>query len=279
MNLNTLTMFDAAARHLNFRLAAQELFLTQGAVAQRIRKLEQDLGVQLFQRHARGIRLTEKGERYHQAVREALSLVNNATRELTGCTAELTISAPPSVVTKWLMPRLAEFCARYPDINVRISASEKLTDFDQEDVDLAVRQGQAPDEKNLDYKRLADLSLLIVCAPDFLAENQIPTSMTDFADLKLIEDGHRSWEQLLGRRPEQALNLSHSHLAIDAAVNHQGIALVPGILVEQELATGKLTIIHQPATVKEQGLYLIWRKNGDETNPVISLLTRWLSPD
>ncbi len=197
-NLNTLRIFDAAARHLNFRLAAAELCLTQGAVAQRIRKLEQSLGTKLFSRHARGVAFTPKGEAYHRSIRQALSLINKATGELTGQQQRLTISAPPSVVTQWLMPRVAAFSQRYPDINVSIAASEGLTHFLTEDVDLAMRLGSPPSEPKLKHQQLSGMTLYAVCAPQRLSREEQPVDLVDFADHRLIEDSHHSWARLLG---------------------------------------------------------------------------------
>nr|WP_051088399.1 LysR substrate-binding domain-containing protein [Amphritea japonica] len=270
-------MFDAAARHLNFRHAAVELFLTQGAVAQRIRRLEQDLEVKLFARHARGLELTEKGKAYHQNIRQALNLINSATDELTGQRQLLTISAPPSVVTKWLMPRIAVFSERFPDINVRIVASEGITKFTTEDVDLAIRQGFPPDDPKLMHKQLAGMILYAVCAPKFLSETDYPATLIDFSNHRLIEDSHQSWYRLLRHTPRKVLKLSHSHLAIDAAINGQGIALVPSFLLEQELAHNKLILLRQVDGKQDEGLHLLWPESQDVENRHREILINWLN--
>lgn len=276
INLNTLTMFDAAARHLNFRLAAAELFLTQGAVAQRIRKLKQDLEVKLFFRHARGLELTDKGKAYHQSIRQALSLIKSATDELTGQQHPLTISAPPSVVTKWLMPRIAVFSERYPDINVRVTASEGITNFTTEDVDLAIRLGLPPEDPKLRHKQLEGMTLYAVCAPGLLSTVGNPVTLTDLSNHRLIEDSHQSWFRLLGHAPKQVLKLSHSHLAIDAAINRQGIALVPSFLLEQELAHSKLILLRQIEKKQNEGLHLLWPESHDFENNHRDILISWL---
>ncbi|WP_417227856.1 LysR substrate-binding domain-containing protein [Amphritea sp.] len=277
INLNTLRIFDAAARHLNFRLAAAELCLTQGAVAQRIRKLEQDIGIKLFARHARGVTFTPKGEAYHQSIRQALSLINKATDELTGQRQRLAISAPPSVVTKWLMPRVAAFSQRYPDINVSIAASEDLTNFSMEDVDLAIRLGSPPSEPKLNHQQLSGMVLYAVCAPQRLSREEQPVDLADFADHRLIEDSHHSWSRLLGHTPRQVLTLSHSYLAIDAAVNGQGIALVPGFLLEEELALQKLTVLRKIEGKDQEGLHIVWPASEENHNSYRGVLIDWLN--
>ncbi|MEL7529068.1 MAG: LysR family transcriptional regulator, partial [Pseudomonadota bacterium] len=142
--LQHIKMFDAAARHLNFRLAAEELNLTQGAVAQAIRAMEADLGLRLFERKARGLSFTEAGRRYHSEISKGLEIINEATRNLLPAVNRVSISLPPSFASKWLVPRLPNFMETNPDIDVRIIASEHLTDFQTQDVDIAVRQGRRP---------------------------------------------------------------------------------------------------------------------------------------
>ena len=138
-NLNSLRMFDAAARHLNFRLAADELHLSQGAVAQQVRRLEADLGHKLFQRHARGLSLTDTGRSYHQPVRQALALIEDATNTLAPAEQRVTLSVPPSFASKWLVPRLPEFEAAHPGIELRVLAEEALSNFKRDGIDLAIR--------------------------------------------------------------------------------------------------------------------------------------------
>ena len=123
--LNALRMFEAASRHLNFRLAAEELNVTQGAVAQQVRQLEAVLGVLLFRRMARGVALTDVGERYARQISAALALIAEATESLQPHHHSLTISVTPSFATKWMIPRLAGFTERYPDIDVRIEGNRE----------------------------------------------------------------------------------------------------------------------------------------------------------
>ncbi|MEO0980744.1 MAG: LysR family transcriptional regulator, partial [Pseudomonadota bacterium] len=190
-------MFDAAARHLNFRLAAEELNLTQGAVAQAIRAMEADLGLRLFERKARGLSFTEAGRRYHSEISKGLEIIDEATRNLLPAVNRVSISLPPSFASKWLVPRLPNFMETNPDIDVRIIASEHLTDFQTQDVDIAVRQGRRPTNRDLAVQLLAPMNLAAYCSPAVDLPSGALLALTDMTGLPLIQDGHRYWEQFL----------------------------------------------------------------------------------
>jgi len=161
-NLNALRMFDAAARHLNFRYAAEELHLTQGAVAQQVRKLEADLGKTLFKREARGLSLTADGATLHRPIRQAMTLIEDGVAQLVPDAFKVTLSVTPSFAAKWLIPRIGQFEAENPQIELNIQASEALTHFSTDGVDLAIRQGTPPFGKTLSYTKLAPLDLTMV---------------------------------------------------------------------------------------------------------------------
>ncbi|MEO9461112.1 MAG: LysR substrate-binding domain-containing protein, partial [Marinomonas sp.] len=245
--LNSLRMFDAAARHGNFRLAADELNLTQGAVAQQVRKLEADLGQPLFTRLPRGLELTNSGARYHRDIRKALDLIDRATEALRPDTTNVTLSVPPSLATKWLVPRLAQFAETHPFITLDLSASEALTDFRRDAVDLAIRQGATPREEGLNVHRLASLDLCAVASPSYQMSGQAIEDIQDFSDHKLIQDGHRHWTRMFQSRdlapPTVALSFNQTALAIDAAMAGQGIAMAPRLLVSDTMMNGNLVEI------------------------------------
>lgn len=139
--LNGLRAFAAAGRHLTFRAAADELGVTQGAVAQQVRGLEDHLGLRLFLREPRGLAFTEEGRAYHTAISHAFSQLADATTALRSSPSRVTISVTPTFASKWLIPRLAEFTAAHPDIDLRITATERVLSFRADGIDLAVRQG------------------------------------------------------------------------------------------------------------------------------------------
>lgn len=141
-SLNALRAFEAASRHLNFRLAGLELGVTQGAVAQQIRALEAELGLKLFERHPRTLVLTHNGQRYATNVRRAFEMLADATQGLRPEPLHVTVSVTPTFATKWLIPRLADYTRLHPGVDLRILATERLSHFQTEAVDLAVRYGR-----------------------------------------------------------------------------------------------------------------------------------------
>ncbi len=142
-SLNALRAFEAAARHLSFTRAADELAVTQGAVSHQVKALEAELGIQLFHRRHQGIELTTAGQTYLPAVRDAFDRLAFGTKQLLAAERvnRLTVSVSPNFAAKWLVPRLGRFTHRYPEVDLRISATLQHIDFAQEDVDMAVRHG------------------------------------------------------------------------------------------------------------------------------------------
>ncbi|MEX2408172.1 MAG: LysR family transcriptional regulator, partial [Rhodovibrionaceae bacterium] len=142
--LNALRAFEAAARHLSFTKAANELNVTQAAVSHQVKALEESLGIVLFKRLNRALLLTEPGQAYLPALREAFDLMDAATRGLLdrGMEGPLKITALPSFAGKWLLPRLHRFRERYPEIDVMVSAKDTLVDFATAEVDMGIRYGR-----------------------------------------------------------------------------------------------------------------------------------------
>ncbi len=141
--LETFRFFEAAARHLNFTHAAEEMHVTHGAVSQRIKRLEEDLGTPLFRRSGRGMLLTDEGRRLLERVRAAIGEITEGVEAIRSSNRDriLTVSMVPGFATYWLLPRLAEFIERHPDIEVNIRPTLSLTDFTRDEVDMAVRFG------------------------------------------------------------------------------------------------------------------------------------------
>jgi len=141
--LNAIRAFEAAARHLSFTKAAEELFVTQAAVSHQIKALEAALGLQLFRRFNRRLMLTDAGQAYLPPLRDALDQIAAATARLKSMeeTGSLTVSVLPSFAAKWLLPRLSCFRERHPELDVLVSASHSLVDFGYDEVDLAIRYG------------------------------------------------------------------------------------------------------------------------------------------
>lgn len=279
-NLNSLRMFDAAARHLNFRRAGEELNLTQGAVAQQVRALESALGTRLFERLARGLTLTDTGRRYHVSIHQALTLIAEANRDLSAKSNRVTLSVPPSFASKWLVPRLADFAERHPTIDVATIATEKIADFRTDGVDLAIRQGAPVRERGLVSQQLAPLDLRAVCAPSFAIHLPPLDGLEGFAPHPLIQDSYAYWEVLFdqaGLAPKaRVLRFNQTGLAMDAAANGQGIALAPRLLVEEEFDRGRLIDLWSSPGSENAGFHLL-QPRGVKAWPARDTLTNWIS--
>lgn len=245
--LNSLRAFEAAARHLNFRLAAEELNVTQAAVAQHVRGLEAYLGIKLFQRLPRSLKLTEQGRQYVPDIRQAFELMADATRALRPGPERLTISVTPTIASKWLIPRLPAFVEAHPFVDLRIVATEKLSDFRNDDVDVAVRRGNPPFGTELISDLLFTQQVIAVCSPALLAPGAAALGPHQLADQVLLQDFEDLWPQFLKQvhgvsvpAGARKLRFNQTSLAIDAAIAGQGIALVSRFLVESELNSSRL---------------------------------------
>lgn len=245
--LNALRAFEASARHLNFRLAAEELGVTQGAVAQHVRGLEADLGIKLFERLARSLALTATGRGYAAQLRRAFELITEATATLRPEPQRLTISVTPTFASKWLIPRLPSFTEANPDIELRILATEGLSNFQNDGVDIAVRQGQPPFGSGLVAELLFEQEVIAVCSPSLAEGTSRQLRPADLDRLTLLSDAHDLWpefiERALGRdRPHASkqVRFNQTLLAIDAAAAGQGIAVASRFLVEDDIRARRL---------------------------------------
>lgn len=243
-SLKALRVFEVVARHLNFRLAAEELEVTQGAVAQQIRALEADLRIRLFERHPRGLAPTGAGAAYARRVRLALEDIADATRLLRPGDRQVTISVAPTIATKWLLPRLPRFTARHPDIDLRVLATERVSSFQGEGVDLSIRCGRPPFGPGVEARLLLENRLIAVGSPAMLG-GAAALSSEQLASCPLIHDGHDAWPAFLAKAgaassPPKGIRFNQTGLAIDAAIAGQGLALTGRFFIESDLAAGRL---------------------------------------
>ena len=278
-NLNSLKMFDAAARRLNFRLAANELNLTQGAVAQQVRRLESDLGVTLFYRKARGLDLTDAGQRYHMAISRALGIIDTATNELRPDNERVVLSVTPSFASKWLVPRLGNFAREHPEIEIETVASEALADLHSGEIDVAIRQGEKPINSKLLYTLLAPVELCAVCSSDYANGMDAIDRFEDFVAHPLIQDSHNHWDVLLqeaGLKAAQAMiRFNQTALAMDAAAQGRGIALAPRILLEDALVSGQLVELWRDTRDEQNGFYIVYPEL-PKPGSAIQLVIEWV---
>ena len=273
-SLNALRAFEVVSRQLNFRLAGEELGVTQGAVAQQIRALEADLGLRLFERHARGLNLTDAGGRYAVSIHKAFELIAEATEALRPGSVHLTISVTPTFAARWLIPHLSDFSAQYPQIDLRILATEKLSGFQHESVDLAVRYGQPPFGPGLNAELLIEPEVIAVASPQLLVERG-PLTLESLARYPLLHDAHNLWPQYLQQAFAQVpqnlnrnLRFNQTSLAIDAALAGQGIALASRFFVSREIEAGRLLRPLPHSLHPQAAFYLVYPHKGREQAPL-----------
>ncbi|MGJ7039761.1 LysR family glycine cleavage system transcriptional activator [Shinella sp. BE166] len=284
-SLSGLRAFEAAARHLSVTLAAGELNVTPGAVSLQIRDLEQALGVQLFERRPRRLSLTEDGEGYFKAMRSAFRLMREATDELLARArpATLSISCTPTFAAQWLVPRLPHFEERFPGLDIRISASNRLVDFVRDGVDIAIRHGFGRYE-GLVSERLLDDNLVPVIAPA-LRETLPLDEPADLANHILIHDVHRQdwrlWLEAMGVTGIDAMRgpvFTDSNGAIEAAKAGDGVALVRLSLVAREIQERRLVAPFSRGVSTGLAYYIVYPP-GALDRPAVTALRQWLTDE
>jgi len=271
--LNALRAFEAAARHMNFSRAADELSVTPGAVSQQIQNLEEYIGAALFKRTPKGLLLTDAAQIALPALREAFDRLAEAASLLTAAEdgRRLTVSAAPSFAAKWLVPRLGRFEAQHPEVDVWLSAGLELVDFAGGEVDLAIRYG-AGVYPGLEVARLLGETVLPVISPALLAE--IPLGkLSDLSRHVLLHDGSPDaddscpdWSMWLAARGVKGVDgargprFNQSSLVIEAAVNGRGVALAKRTLAQADLDAGRLISPFNIATAVDFAYYIVHPK-------------------
>jgi len=252
-----LRAFEAVARHLNFRAAAEELSLTQSAVSRQIQAMEDEVGVPLFLRHTRAVELTGAGAELLGAVVPALERLDNAVRMIRRSAGRksVAITTWASFASMWLIPRLEAFQNAYPDIDIRIDASDTPVDLDTADVDVALRYSR-PGNVPPHAIRLFGEQLTPVASPWLLKSGPPLRRGSDLVHFALLEasDGHlhsRNMQVLAWRRwldahdfkrlePKRWLYFNYANQIAQAALTGQGVALARLPLVADSLASGDL---------------------------------------
>jgi LysR family glycine cleavage system transcriptional activator len=281
--LNALRAFEAAARHLSFTRAADELHVTQTAISHQIKGLEERLGVRLFRRLPRGLLLTEEAQRYLPPVRDAFDRIAAATAQLAAGSSSgtLTVSVLPSFAAKWLVPRLGRFRATHPDLDLRISASSQLVDFARDDVDVAIRIGRGR-YPGLRVDRLFGESMVPVCAPELLTGAHPLRRPEDLRHHVLLhDDDHTGWQLWLelagveGVDPRRGPIFTDSAMVVQAAAEGQGVALARSVLAAGDLAAGRLVQPFEVSVPQDLAYYLVSPEATAE-QPRITAFRSWL---
>ncbi len=289
LSLDLLKGFEAAARHQSLTRAAEELFITQSAVSREVKTLEEQLGSTLFRRVHRGLRLTESGQLLYRAVADAMQLIDQATEQLTGSAVaqRVTVTTTTSFASLWLVPRLSQFTALHPDVEVRIAASNSVLDLERDRIDLAIRLFLAgtPVHGTLLMKDFA----YPMCAPAYLEKHagtlREPEDLAQHVWLRFVSDrGDDSWDDWavwqkrtgLGRiKPVRSVRFSHYEQVVHAAMGGQGMALAQNPMLSRHFADGLLASPFPQPEVEWGAFHSITSSRAIE-RPVVKTFLGWL---
>ncbi|MBX3620498.1 MAG: transcriptional regulator GcvA [Rhizobacter sp.] len=264
--LSALPCFEAAARLLSFSRAAEELSLTPGAISRAVKHLEQQLDVQLFERGTRTVRLTEVGEPYAQAVRQALEQLAAATATATSrhSASTLNVSTSDGLAGRWLVPRLYRFHRAHGDIDVRVSTTGKLVSFLGDGIDLAIRYGSGQ-YAGLTSEFLTGEDVFPVCSPKLLKGPHPLRKPEDLRHHTLIRDAYPiDWAAWLASAGVKGVNASRGltfdsyTFAVQAAVQGEGVVLGRTMLVADDLAAGRLVQPFRHALKARSSFFLVY---------------------
>lgn len=278
--LNAVRAFEAAARLGSYVAAAQELHVTQPAIGRHVKTLEERLQTQLFQRTPRGVVLTEDGWRYFEQVSAALTQIAEASYELTSRAQQrwLRLLVVPGFAGRWLRHHLAEFRALHPGIRIALEPNPSFREVTAERADLGIAFGEG-EEFSGPREVLVQPPIFPVCSPAFLLEHGPLTGVEDLLRLPLLheDDGYwwGAWLQSQGLRARLSSEMSYvsADQVIDLALAGAGVALTNGLLVEEELASGRLVRPLANQAVLEG--YLLLSPAGG-LKPEAKLFRQWL---
>lgn len=300
-SLNALRAFEAAARHLNFSRAAAELYVTPTAISHQIRGLEDYLGLTLFHRTNHGLTLTEAAQGCLPRLQEGFAALSEAVDQLQRQTNQgsLTLLAPPSFTATWLMPRLPHFTRRYPDVDLRVSASAAtigngqgtgsvVDDLRSKVADLAIGFSEG-DYPGCRVEKLLATEVVPLCSPSLLDG---PHPLREPADLRhytLIHDdtaysGRPVWSDWLAAAGVEememgaGLHFNHVSLALQAARDGQGVVLSIRALAEADLSVGRL-VIPFPQSLPLELSYFLVSRDSEADQRQVAPLWQWLKDE
>jgi LysR family glycine cleavage system transcriptional activator len=283
---NTLKAFDAASRHGSFSKAAVELHVTHGAVSRQVQQLEEFLGCELFHRLPRGLQLTARGREFAFSVQAAFDQIRDAVEAVRVDHERhiITVSTLASFAARWLVPRLHRFQNAHPELEIRLSTSPQLTNFDRDGIDLAIRYGRGR------WPGVAALRLFTpvefpVCAPKLLTGAHPLRTPQDLKYTSLLHDTtHRHWQQWLelagvrGLDAHEGMVVEDMNVLIQAAIEGQGVALASEPLVQAELAAGRLVKPFDIDLPVELAFYAVYPKSRGQ-DASVQALVEWLQQE
>lgn len=252
--LNSVRAFEAAARHLSFKRAAEELFVTPAAVSYQIKILEDFLGIELFVRENRLVLLTQAGQRCYSDIKSGFEQIAKGIEKAQAeqKSGILTVSAGPAFTVKWLAPRLHEFVEQYPDIDARVSASLSFADLRHDNIDAAIRFGNIP-KGDIAIEELMGEVAIPLCHPNLLTGSNGFNSPKALAQHTLIHDDSLifnpkapTWESCLREKgisevdPSRGLRFNQADHALQAAIDGSGVILARRVLALPDIQAGRL---------------------------------------
>jgi LysR family glycine cleavage system transcriptional activator len=287
--LNSLRAFEASARHRSFTRAAEELNVTPAAISHQIKGLEQTLGARLFRRAKGTLMLTEEGQRLLPGVRKgfiafAEAMENFALYHQTG---PLNVALTPSFAAKWLIPRIEHFNARYPDIDIRITTTMELIQYERDGVDIGVRFGRGG-YADLVVELLLASEVTPVCSPQLLKGDRPLEKPEDLARFTLLHDEsplldetHPNWAMWLRAAevtnvdPSHGLGFDNASACINAAIEGAGVALARTALIGSDIAAGRLVRLFELSLPSDFGYYVVYPKRSEKL-PKVMAFRDWL---
>jgi LysR family glycine cleavage system transcriptional activator len=279
--LETLRVFEVACRHGSYSEAARELHVTHSAVSQRIRQLEEELGLTLLERRGNRMVPTSSGLRLQAGVKSALSELNTSLGSIKThqADAEITVSLLPVMAARWLVPRLPRFKARFPHINLHVKSAQSLANFKSDGVDIAIRFGMG-DWKGLRATKLLDEAFFPVCSPG-LNGGRLPKDPASMLSQPLLIDRNLSWHAwfksagLKLDRDIVGISFTDTNALMEAAVTGQGIALGRLSVTRSDILAGKLVRLSEHSLRVAYCHYAVYPISS-ESNPALVAFRDWL---
>lgn len=284
--LNALRSFEAVARHGSFKSAAGELCVTPAALSQQVRKLEEDLGVELFKRENRSITITAAGMRLNAGLTDGFMRIRDAVESVTPASKRLVVSCGAPFAAKWLTPRLGSFMREHPNIGISLTSTADSEAYSSDGVDIGIRLGHST-QRDLDQEWLTEETLVPLASPAFIQEHRL-SEPRDIMRVPIIWDdglafaGGPTWETYFAELGLDPANANrgvhfgrHNDRAIDAAAAGAGVALCRITLASMDIASGRLAIPFGPILATGVRYQLLHRASA-ETAALVTTFRNWL---
>lgn len=290
--LDLLVGFEAAARHLSFTKAGEELYLTQSAVSRQIKELEDQLGLPLFQRRHRALSLTDAGQQFYAVAAQVITTMRAATERLraqAGKRRPLSVTTTNSFASLWLIPRLAGFTRAHPEVDVRITAETRVQDLERDGLDVALRHGPAS-LAGPNAVRLFGERVFPVCSPKLL--KKLPLKKPDDLKNHVLLQYHdpdvrhpwlhwKTWLEVAGvagLRPAGTLSFSGYEQIIPAAVAGHGVALGRSPLVKDLIDSKQLVAPFKSMADPARAYFVIVSRDAAQ-RPEVDAFVEWLKSE